>query len=118
MAHHTKMNHEPEGVKETDPLVKDPITESSLFSSTPFQLALAAAILGTSLIVHYFKSTTNTNTTRGGNESSGAYKPIAINMQGGTAEMTRMGKNNKTDLDAEYGESDDSDDNRGNVRAQ
>ncbi len=118
MAHHTKMDHQPEGLKETDPLVKDPINKTSLFSSTPFQLALAAAILGTSLIVHYFKSRTINTTRASGNESGGAYyyKPIAM-QGGGTAEMTRMGHTKKTNLGAEYGESDDSDDDL-NVRAQ
>ncbi len=102
MAHHAKMDHQQEGVKEKDPLVKDSDKKSpSLLYSTPFQVGLATVVLGLSLLVQFFKMRKTTRPTA--HDSGGAYKPVA--MDGGAAEMTKI--ESKNDLNAEYGESED-----------
>jgi len=103
MAHYAKMDHQPERVEEKDPLVK-----ASAETEPPklFWYELGAAICGVSFLVHVYilrKKLGSTTTTR---DSGGAYKPIAMN--GGEAELTKFGS--KNDLDAEYGDGDESDD--------
>eukprot|EP00531_Pseudo-nitzschia_arenysensis_P013439 CAMPEP_0116118850 /NCGR_PEP_ID=MMETSP0329-20121206/2328_1 /TAXON_ID=697910 /ORGANISM="Pseudo-nitzschia arenysensis, Strain B593" /LENGTH=182 /DNA_ID=CAMNT_0003612513 /DNA_START=552 /DNA_END=1101 /DNA_ORIENTATION=- len=97
------MDHQPERVEEKDPLVK-----ASAETEPPklFWYELGAAICGVSFLVHVYilrKKLGSTTTTR---DSGGAYKPIAMN--GGEAELTKFGS--KNDLDAEYGDGDESDD--------
>lgn len=93
--------HEADGIKELDPLTKEP-PKPSLISSTPVQLGLAVAILVISLLIHFVRM--KRSKTKHSNATGGAYKPIAT---GGEAEMTEMGSE---DLDAEYGMDDDDDD--------
>ncbi len=105
----TKQGHDAEGVKELDPLIKEP-SKPSLISSTPVQLGLAVAILAISLMIHFVRM--KRSKTKHSNVEGGAYKPVAT---GGEAEMTKMGSD---DLDAEYGMNDDDDDDGLGMPAQ
>jgi hypothetical protein len=110
-----KGDRPPLGVNEKSPFVKENEDDAKkpLLSSTPFQLALAAAVLAASLVIHCFRMRRSMTaiTGSGGHASGGAYKPIAT--AGGEAEMTDLGhcKDDDMDVDAEYGEagSDDGD---------
>jgi hypothetical protein len=110
-----KGDRPPLGVNEKSPFVKENEDDAKkpLLSSTPFQLALAAAVLAASLVIHCFRMRRSMTAIigSGGHASGGAYKPIAT--AGGEAEMTDLGhcKDDDMDVDAEYGEagSDDGD---------
>ena len=122
-----KGNRSPPGVKEKDPLVKETKDEPKpLFSSTLFQLALAAFLLAASLAIHGFRMKRSSTAKGGGHASGGAYKPLGTGGGGdgdggdggGEAEMTDLGHHGKNDgddmdVDAEYGEAGSDDDDLG-----
>jgi len=107
--HKPKKDSAPEGIKETNPLVK-PEEESGKQSfgnpSTFLQLLLAAFILLASIGTHYWKMKRSKRTSR---RKGLEYAPIATN--GGETEMTEVETSRSMDeeeeddeIDAEYGE--------------
>ncbi len=117
--HKPKKDSSPKGIKEINPLIKpEEESDQQLFSfghpSTFLQLILAAFILFFSLGIHYWKMKRSKQTSR---RKGLDYAPISTN--GGETEMTGVNiiNNNNDDdeeeedeIDAEYGEEDDSDD--------